>query len=91
MVTLEFHDPSGAIEVMRKNVFIDTTLYHPALLRASVDLLGADHVVVGSDWPVASDKPVRPMLVDTMKKAGLSAAEQASIAAGNAGRLLGLA
>jgi len=82
--------PSGAIEVMRKNVFIDTTLFHPALLRASVDLLGPDNVVVGSDWPVASDKPVRPMLIDTMNKAGLSGAEQVAIAAGNSSRLLGI-
>ena len=33
--------PSGTIDVMRKHVFIDTTLFHPALIRASVDLLGA--------------------------------------------------
>ncbi len=37
--------PSGTIEVMRKNVFIDTTLFHPALVRALVDLLGAEHVM----------------------------------------------
>ena len=39
-------------EVLRKHVFIDTTLLHPALIRASVDLLGADNVVAGSDWPI---------------------------------------
>ncbi len=59
--------PSGTIEVMRKNVFIDTTLFHPALFRAFVDLLGAGNVIAGSDWPVANDKPVRDMLMDTMK------------------------
>src|SRR3954447_26793517 len=82
--------PSGAIEVMRKNVFIDTTLFHPALIRALVDVLGADHVMAGSDWPVASDKPVRDMLTGTMQSAGLSYAEQTAIAAGNCSRLLGL-
>ena len=40
--------PFGAIDVMREHVFIDTTLFHPALIRASIDLLGADHVVAGS-------------------------------------------
>jgi len=34
--------PSGNIDVMGEHIFIDTTLFHPALIRASVDLLGAD-------------------------------------------------
>jgi aminocarboxymuconate-semialdehyde decarboxylase len=80
--------PSGTIDVMRKNVFIDTTLYHPAIIRALVDLLGAANVMTGSDWPVASDKPVRETLTTTMQRAGLSNADQASIASGNCRRLL---
>jgi aminocarboxymuconate-semialdehyde decarboxylase len=82
--------PFGAIEVMRKNVFIDTTLFHPALIRASVDLLGPDNVMAGSDWPVASAKPVRDMLMDAMKRANLSDAEQSAIASGNCRRLLSI-
>lgn len=82
--------PSGAIDVMRKNVFIDTTLFHPVLIRASVDLLGPDNVMAGSDWPVASAKPVRDMLMNAMKRANLSEAEQSAIASGNCRRLLGI-
>jgi predicted TIM-barrel fold metal-dependent hydrolase len=82
--------PSGTIEAMRKNVFIDTTLFHPALIRASVDLLGPDNVVTGSDWPITGDKPVRRVLSDTMQTAGLSNVEQNAIAVGNCSRLLGL-
>jgi predicted TIM-barrel fold metal-dependent hydrolase len=82
--------PSGAIEVMRKNVFIDTTLFHPALIRAFVDLLGVENVMAGSDWPVASDKPVRAMLTRTMQEAGLSNVEQSAVASGNCSRLLGI-
>jgi predicted TIM-barrel fold metal-dependent hydrolase len=26
------------------------------LVRAAVDLLGADHVLVGTDWPIAVEK-----------------------------------
>jgi Amidohydrolase len=73
---------------MRKNVFIDTTLFHPALIRALVDLLGPDNVMAGSDWPIAGDRPVRDILLDTMQMAGLSNAEQAAIAGSSAGRLL---
>jgi predicted TIM-barrel fold metal-dependent hydrolase len=80
--------PSGAMEVLRKNVFIDTTLFRPALIRALVDLLGAKNVLAGSDWPVASDKPVRDILTGTMHNAGLSNAEQTAIGAGNCRLLL---
>ena len=82
--------PSGTIDVMRKNVFIDTTVFHPAVMRALVGLLGADNVVAGSDWPIAGDTPVRPVLLDTMRGAGLSDAEQTAIATSNCSRLLGL-
>ena len=82
--------PGGAIDVMRKHVFIDTTLFHPALLRASVDLLGAGNVVAGSDWPIAGDQPVRGLLTDAMRGAKLSDDEQSAIAAGNSLRLLGI-
>jgi aminocarboxymuconate-semialdehyde decarboxylase len=83
--------PSGTIDVMRRHVFIDTTLFHPALIRASIDLLGADNVVAGSDWPIAGDQPVRGMLTDTMQQGGLSADEQAAIGSRNSLRLLGIA
>ena len=82
--------PSGTIDVMRKHVFIDTTLFHPALIRASVDLLGAGNVVAGSDWPIAGDQPVRGLLTDAMRGAKLSDDEQSAIAAGNSLRLLGI-
>jgi predicted TIM-barrel fold metal-dependent hydrolase len=82
--------PSGTIDVMRKHVFIDTTLIHPALIRASVDPLGAGNVVAGSDWPIAGEKPIRGMLTDAMQQAGLSDDEQNAIAASNCLRLLGI-
>jgi predicted TIM-barrel fold metal-dependent hydrolase len=82
--------PGGTIDVMRRHVFIDTTLFHPALLRASVDLLGAGNVVAGSDWPIAGDQPIRGMLTDAMRGAKLSDDEQSAIAAGNCLRLLGI-
>ena len=82
--------PGGAIDVMRKHVFIDTQLIHPALIRASVDLLGTGQVMAGSDWPIVDDGPIGGMLAHAMHKAGLSAAEQKAIAADNCLRLLGV-
>jgi predicted TIM-barrel fold metal-dependent hydrolase len=82
--------PSGAVETMRRHVFIDTQLIHPALIRASVDLLGADHVMAGSDWPIVDCGPVRDRLAEAMREAGLSGDEQKAIAAANCLRLLGI-
>jgi predicted TIM-barrel fold metal-dependent hydrolase len=80
--------PSGTIEVMRKHVFIDTTLIHPAVIRACVDLLGANNVLAGSDFPIAGGAPIRAQLSEAMRQARLSEAEQNAIAAGNCLQLL---
>jgi predicted TIM-barrel fold metal-dependent hydrolase len=81
--------PAGAIEALRRHVFIDTMWAHATVIRASVDLLGADHVIAGSDWPIV-DGPIRAMLTGAMQQAGLSDDEQNAIAAGNCLRLLGI-
>lgn len=80
---------SGAIDVLRRHVFIDTQLMHPALIRASVELLGSDHVVAGSDWPIVDEGPIRTLLRDAMQGAGLSQTDQVAVAAGNCLKLLG--
>src|SRR5581483_9224384 len=81
--------PSGTIDVMRKHVFIDTMWAQPATLRASIDLLGAGHVIAGSDWPIA-EGPFAEGLTDAMRHANLSDQEQKAIAAGNCVSLLKL-
>lgn len=76
------------IDVMRQHVFIDTTLFHPVLIRASVDLPGADHVIAGSDWPIGGDKPIRSILSEPLPRSGLDENEQKAIASDNSIRLL---
>jgi aminocarboxymuconate-semialdehyde decarboxylase len=83
--------PTGTIDVMRKHVFIDTTLVHPAVIRACVDVLGAANVLAGSDFPIAGEAPIRGPLMQAMQQARLSDAEQDAVAAGNCQRLLGVA
>lgn len=82
--------PSGTIDVMRQHVLIDTSLFHPAVIRAAVDLLGADNVLAGSDFPIVGG-PIRGPLMDAMHQARLTDEEQSAIAAGNCLRLLRLA
>lgn len=81
--------PAGTLAVMRKHVFIDTTMCHATLIRAAVDFLGANNVITGSDWPIV-DAPIRGRLTDAMCNARLTDDEQCAIAAGNALRLLGV-
>ena len=64
---------------------------HPAVVRAAIDLLGADHVLMGTDWPIVEEKSVPERLQKAFAHSALSAAEQQMVAGGNALRLLGIA
>jgi predicted TIM-barrel fold metal-dependent hydrolase len=75
----------------RRHVYIDTMGLHPVLIRSAVDLLGADHVLVGTDWPIAEEASVPQRLQTAFAACGLTAAEQQMIAGGNTLRLLGVA
>src|SRR5579871_109523 len=79
---------SDAPALARRHVYIDTMGIHPAVIRTAIDLLGADHVVVGTDWPIAVEGSVPERLAKAFAHAGLSAAEQEMIASGNTMRLL---
>lgn len=79
----------GAIETLRKHVWIDTTMLHPALLRAAADILGTGNLLVGSDWPIVN-LPLRARLAAALDSAAFSADEQRAIAGGNAAMLLRL-
>jgi aminocarboxymuconate-semialdehyde decarboxylase len=82
---------SDAPELSRRHVYIDTMGLQPALIRAAVDLLGADHVLAGTDWPIFTETSVPARLQDALTSCGLSAADQQMVAGGNALKLLGLA
>jgi predicted TIM-barrel fold metal-dependent hydrolase len=82
---------SGRIaQALRENVHIDTMGFNPALIRACVDLVGADHVVAGSDWPILHDGPLRQIFTDAAQAAALAEGERDALAGGSALRLLGL-
>ena len=80
----------GAIDVLRRHVFIDTQVIHPALIRASVELLGADRVMAGSDWPIVDDGPIGDRLAAAMHQAGLVPDARVDVANGNCLRLMRL-
>lgn len=74
----------------RRHVYIDTMGLHPVLVRSAVDLLGADHVLAGTDWPIAEEKSMQQRLQAALAACGLDAAEQQMVAGGNTLKLLGV-
>ena len=90
-----FGDGSGirsdAPALTRRHVYVDTMGIHPAVMRCAVDLLGADHVLLGTDWPIVAEKSVPERLQKAFAHCGLTAAEQQMIASGNTLKLLGVA
>jgi predicted TIM-barrel fold metal-dependent hydrolase len=82
---------SDAPALTRRHVYVDTMGIHPAVVRCAVDLLGADHVLTGTDWPIVVEKSVPERLQKAFAHCGLTAAEQQMIAGGNTLKLLGVA
>jgi aminocarboxymuconate-semialdehyde decarboxylase len=68
-------------------LYVDTVVHSPAVLRFLVDTMGADHVLVGTDYPfeMGDDDPVA--LVDAVP--GLEPSQREAILSGNARRLFG--
>jgi predicted TIM-barrel fold metal-dependent hydrolase len=85
------HIRSDAPALVRRNVYVDTMGLNPVEVRAAVDLLGADHVLVGTDWPIAVEKSVPERLQAAFTHAGLTAEQQQLVASANTMRLLGIA
>ncbi len=63
----------------------DSCVYEPEVLEALVRRVGADQVVLGSDYPVGEPKPV-----EFVESCALSADEKERIIGLNAAHLFGL-
>jgi predicted TIM-barrel fold metal-dependent hydrolase len=74
----------------RRHVYVDTMGIHPSVVRVAIELLGADHVLMGTDWPIIVEKSVPDRLQKAFAHCGLSPAEQQMVAGGNTLRLLGV-
>ena len=79
---------SDAPALTRRHVYIDTMGLNPAVIRAAVDILGADHVLMGTDWPIVEEKSVPERLQEAFAHSALNPAEQQMIASGNTLKLL---
>jgi predicted TIM-barrel fold metal-dependent hydrolase len=72
------------------NVYFDTAaspfLYTPQVFRTAADLVGADRILLASDYPLLRMR----RLLQQVAESGLSDAEKAAVTGGNAARLLGI-
>ena len=70
-----------------RRFYFDTLTHDEGLLRALIEYVGPEHVLLGSDYPFDMGDARH---VDTVRALGLAPDVEAAILAGNAERLLGL-
>lgn len=73
--------------IARKRLYVDTMGFDPVTLRFAIELLGAEHVLLGSDWPIM---PImtRRKIEETLASLDLTDAQRAAILGGNTRQLL---
>jgi aminocarboxymuconate-semialdehyde decarboxylase len=78
------HPPSSYL----KKIYVDTVVFTPGQLAALVETFGADHVLMGTDYPydMAEYDPLEHLAATK----SLDATAVAAIAGGNARKLLGM-
>jgi len=79
---------SDAATMIRRHVYVDTMRLNPVFLRATIDMLGVDRVLAGTDWPIYTEHNVADRLRDALIACGLRPEEQRMIASENALKLL---
>lgn len=72
-----------------KKVYFDTLVFEPGQLRALIETFGADHLLLGTDYPYDMGDESAVALIGTMK--ALDEDQRAMLLGGNASRLLALA
>jgi predicted TIM-barrel fold metal-dependent hydrolase len=87
---LPFYALMPEVPQVFQNVYFDTAaspyLYRPEVFSTVVELIGADKVIFGTDYPLISHR----QLLAQVQRAGLDPAAREAILGGNMARLLGL-
>jgi len=93
MADLEYEQkrdwPGTRPALLRQRLYVDTMGFDPAALRFVIELLGVEHVLLGSDWPIMP-MTTRSQIATKLAALKLNDAEQALIMGGNTRRLLSI-
>jgi predicted TIM-barrel fold metal-dependent hydrolase len=81
---------ADARTMLRRHIYVDTMRLNPMLMRATIEALGADHVLAGTDWPIYPEPDIPQRLSSALSAAGAGTSEQRLIASENTMKLLGL-
>jgi len=73
-------------DYLRRHFWYDTSIYNPDMLEFLVRKVGAERIVMGSDYPSGEEDPVGSV----RRAKNLSEAEKEDILGRNAAKLLGL-
>lgn len=93
-----FYELMPEVRAASQNVFYDTAasplLYAPQIFRAVVNIVGADKILFGSDFPLIlypkrQKEPEMRSFLDQVRGIGFSPEELAQVLGGNAERVLG--
>ena len=68
--------------ILRQRLYVDTMGLDPASISFVIELLGSDHVLLGSDWPIMPIAP-RQYVEKTLSTLGLTELQSAAILGGN--------
>jgi len=80
--------PHPPTTYLHRNVYFDTVVFTPLQLEALVKTFGADHVIMGTDYPY--DMQEHDPIGHIASVEGFDASTRAALAGGNAKKLLGL-
>jgi predicted TIM-barrel fold metal-dependent hydrolase len=72
---------------LHRRLYVDTMGFDSDTIRFAAQFVGAEHVLVGSDWPILPI-PESRWVTSVLAGTGLSAGDCALILSGNARRLL---
>jgi aminocarboxymuconate-semialdehyde decarboxylase len=71
-----------------KKLYFDTVVFDERELKHLIEIWGADHIMLGTDYPFDMAEPDPVGILERVK--GVSRKDMALVAGGNAARLLGL-
>jgi predicted TIM-barrel fold metal-dependent hydrolase len=87
---LPFYGLMPEVNEALRNVYFDTAatpfLYKPQIFKQVVDIVGADKILLGSDYPLLSPKRI----IDQLESVNLGQKDRAKILGGNAQKLLSI-